>query len=305
MKKDQLQNFIDVVQYGSINKASEQLYITQPSLSRSIQALETEMGKELFIRTSKGVTLTPTGRIFYNYALSIIHQFEALERLKNLDEEIVFSKLSVSVDSLFLKDNTILRFYEKMHSIEAEIHLLETTGEEVLAHVAEGRSEFGITILNDYQLKICRKMADLKELALDVHGQSSIYIHAYEESELAEHETVKANQLLHHIYIHLPHDFIGNLNNSLEVDELRLSDISRSLSMSNYHAIIKMLRSTDSFLIGHKWQIEELAKAHVKSMLLENCDIQNNFVVIRRKREIFSPAAQTFLDILKEDYKDF
>lgn len=40
MKKDQLKNFVEVADCGSINKAAEKLYISQPSLSRSIHALE-------------------------------------------------------------------------------------------------------------------------------------------------------------------------------------------------------------------------------------------------------------------------
>lgn len=48
MKKDQLKNFVEVADCGSINKAAEKLYISQPSLSRSIHALEEEMGRKLF-----------------------------------------------------------------------------------------------------------------------------------------------------------------------------------------------------------------------------------------------------------------
>ena len=59
MKKVQLQHFLDIVDAGSINKASEKLYITQPTLSSSMKALEEEMGKELLERTPHGIKLTP------------------------------------------------------------------------------------------------------------------------------------------------------------------------------------------------------------------------------------------------------
>lgn len=78
MKKEQLRNFIEVVDCGSINKAAEKLYISQPNLSRSIHALEEEMGKELLIRTNRGVSLTPTGQLLYYYARSILNQFQVL-----------------------------------------------------------------------------------------------------------------------------------------------------------------------------------------------------------------------------------
>lgn len=304
MKKEQLQHFVDVVQSGSINKASEQLYITQPSLSRSIKSLEEEMGKKLLERTSRGVTLTPTGKIFFNYAQSILNQFNVLERLKNIDEETVYSQLSVSVDSIFLKDDIILRFYREMHSIETEIKLLETTAEDVMNHVAQGISEIGITMLNAYQLKIYKKMAEVKDIELEILGESPLYIHAHEKSNLAKQELVDAMDLPNHIFIHLPYDFISNLNHTLDVDNIHLSDLRRSITMSNYHAIIKMIHNTDSFMIGHKWQIEELAASHIKSMRLKNSDIVKYFVIIKHRREVFSPAAEVFMNIIYNDYKD-
>ena len=302
MKREQLQNFVDVAQSGSINKASEQTYITQPSLSRSIKALEEEMGKQLFERTSRGVTLTPTGRIIYNYAQSILGQFTLLERLKNVDENTIHSALSVSVDSIFLKDDIILRFYNHMSSIETEIHLLETTAEDVMNDVATGKSEIGITILNDYQLKIFRKMAEMKELEVNIMGDSSLYVHAHERSDLAKNEYVDAKSLLDHIYIHLPFDFISNLNRSLEVDNVRIADLGRSLTMSNYHAIIKMLHNTDSFILGHKCQIEELKTAGICSMKVRNSDIIKHYVIVKHKRAGLTRAAEVFIQMLHDDY---
>lgn len=304
MKREQLQNFVDVAQNGSINKASEQTFITQPSLSRSIKALEEEMGKELLVRTSRGVSLTPTGKIFYNYAQSILSQFTVLERLKNIDEDIIYSSLSVSVDSIFLKDDIILRFYKQTRSTETEIHLLETTSEAVMNNVANGTSEIGITIMNDYQLKIYKKMAELKDLELEINGESPLYVQAYKNNELAKADMVSATELPGHIYIHLPYDFISNLNRTLEVDNVHISDLSRSITMSNYHAIIKMLHTTDSFILGHKWQIEELSQSGIKSMLIRNSDIMKHFVIVKRKRESLSPAAQVFVKIIRHDYED-
>ena len=46
------------------------------------------MGKELVIRSNRGVTLTPTGRLLYYYGRSILEQFQVLEKLKNLSERI-------------------------------------------------------------------------------------------------------------------------------------------------------------------------------------------------------------------------
>ena len=65
MKTQQLQNFVEVIDSGSINKAAKKLYMTQPNVSRSIHSLEEEMGQVLLIRTNKGIQLTPAGQSLY------------------------------------------------------------------------------------------------------------------------------------------------------------------------------------------------------------------------------------------------
>ena len=106
--------------------------------------------------------------MLYYYARSILNQFQVLERLKELDAEQIYSQLSISVDSLFLKDDMILNFYKRISSAETEIKFLETTAEEVLQNVIDMKSEIGITILNNYQLSIFKKMAEVKDIEVQI-----------------------------------------------------------------------------------------------------------------------------------------
>lgn len=304
MKKEQLRYFVEVVDSGSINKAAEVLYVSQPSLSRSIHALEQEMGKELVTRSNHGVALTPTGRLMYYYARSILAQFQVLERLKDIEEEIIYSKLSVSVDSIFLRDDLILQFYNRIQSAETEIHFIETTAEEVLNNVSNLKSEIGIVILNDYQLTVFRKMTELKDVEMEILGTGPLYLHINERDELAKEDIIDAHELLQRPYIHLPSDFFSNLNLSLTIDGVQLTNFKKSITMSNYHAIINMVNHTNAFMLGHKWQVEELKYSHIKSMTFKNCDIQKSFVWIKRKREELSHAGQIFMDIIRDNYLD-
>lgn len=302
MRKEQLRNFIEVIDCGSINKAAEKLYISQPNLSRSIHALEEEMGKELVIRSNRGVSLTPTGRLLYYYARSILSQYQVLERLKNLDNEVIHSKLSVSVDSVFLKDDLILSFYKHVRSADTEIHFIETTAEEVLDNVSHSKSEIGITVLNDYQLTIFQKMAEVKEVSVQVLGSGPLYLHVNEKHPLASKDIIDASELCTYPYLHLPYDFFSNLNLSLTIGNTPLSSFQKTITMSNYHAMINMINHTDAFMFGNKWQVEELQYSHIKSLLLEDCDIHKNFVIIKKSREILSNAGEIFLDIIHNTY---
>lgn len=302
MKINQLRYFIAVVDYGSINKAAEKLYISQPSLSRSLQALEEEMGKKLVIRSNHGVSMTPTGRMLYYYGQSIVNELNVLERLKGLDEKTIYSKLSVSVDSIFLRDDMILHCYEKLVSDETEIQVMETTAEGVLDNVTSSKSEVGITILNNFQYPVFKKMAELRNLETFILGTGPVYVHINEHHPLAENNEINFSQLKESTYIHLPSDFFSNLNLSLNIDGVQLTHFPKTLIMSNYHAILNLLKHADSFYMGHKWQVDELRHSHIKSLLLKNCDLEKNFVIVKHKNDILSDAANIFLDIIQENY---
>lgn len=74
-----LHYFTEVVRTGSIKKASGRLFVSQPSISRQIQGMEEDIGVELLTRTAKGVVPTDAGRQFFNYAQSVLTQFEELK----------------------------------------------------------------------------------------------------------------------------------------------------------------------------------------------------------------------------------
>ncbi len=66
MEIKQLEYFLAVCERGSFNKAADCLYTTQPNVSKVINNLEQELGRELFKRTYKGIELTPYGKTSVN-----------------------------------------------------------------------------------------------------------------------------------------------------------------------------------------------------------------------------------------------
>ena len=78
MRIQQLHYIIKIVETGSMNEASKQLFITQPSLSNAVRDLEKEMGIDIFIRNPKGITLTKDGMEFLSYARQVVEQTQLL-----------------------------------------------------------------------------------------------------------------------------------------------------------------------------------------------------------------------------------
>src|SRR5580704_6907084 len=78
MELRHLRYFVAVAEAGSLTVAAEQnLHTSQPSLSRQIRDLESELGTQLLTRRARGIELTPAGRTFLEHARSVLSQVEA------------------------------------------------------------------------------------------------------------------------------------------------------------------------------------------------------------------------------------
>ena len=85
MTLNQIYYFQTVARYENYRKAAEELYISQPSLSRSIASLESELGVLLFEKNGRGVNLTKGGKLFLEYADRIIDECEiAKNKMKEM-----------------------------------------------------------------------------------------------------------------------------------------------------------------------------------------------------------------------------
>jgi LysR family transcriptional regulator, regulator of abg operon len=74
MKLEQLQHVVAIAEQGSLRAAARRLGAAQPALTRSVGALEKELGTVLFVRETKGMTLTPVGQRFHQRACAIVNE---------------------------------------------------------------------------------------------------------------------------------------------------------------------------------------------------------------------------------------
>ena len=119
----ELMYFQKTAEYENITKASEELHLVQPALSRSISNLETYLGVKLFDRVGRNITLNRYGRIVKYHADRILHELETMENELKVETGRQIKTVSVSLyaASSFLPE-LLADFKDRYPDVRIEIH---------------------------------------------------------------------------------------------------------------------------------------------------------------------------------------
>lgn len=214
MNLDLYHSFYFVAKYGSISKASEHLYITQPAVSRTIKQLEEALGCKLFLRTSKGVKLTQEGDILYHYIQQAFSFISSAEKKINDIKNLISGEIRIGVSDTLCKNYLIkyLKLFNTLHP-EIKIHVTCPTTPVIIDILKAGKIDFGIINMpyNDDMLSsqeiaqvqdcfvtgekfkhLCNKTQHLKDLVnyplilLEKSSNSRSYIDQYFKNNLID-----------------------------------------------------------------------------------------------------------------------
>ena len=194
MTIQQIYYAIIISETGSINKAAEKLYISQPSLTSAIQELEKSIGIQIFNRTGRGVTLTNDGTEFILYARQVYSQYENLEERYSNGQQIR-KKFAVSTQHYSFAIKAYVEMVKKFDTKEYEFAIMEERTREVISDVAGIRSEIGILYLSDFNRSAITKL--LRTNSLEFHHliDCEAYVYIYKDHPLAKKKSIRLDQL--------------------------------------------------------------------------------------------------------------
>ena len=145
MEMKQLEAFVAVVQHNSFSKAADMIYLSQPTISAHISSLESEIGAQLLIRSTKAVYPTPTGKELFHRAKSILAlRDEAVSSVNKIDRELSgeISILASTVPAQFLLPEIITAFQKIYPHVVFTVH--QADSQQVLEGLMGYRYDFGI-----------------------------------------------------------------------------------------------------------------------------------------------------------------
>ncbi|MBA2079762.1 MAG: LysR family transcriptional regulator [Rhodanobacter sp. 68-29] len=147
----QLRAFVATVKLGTLSRAAESLYLSQPSVSLQLQALERELGVALLERRRRRINLTDAGEALYELARPLVEGWENLDRdFQAKVQGLQAGKLTIAAGTStiqYLLPDLVRRYRE--HYPAVHLQLANVTGKDGLAMLREDKADFAVGSMLD------------------------------------------------------------------------------------------------------------------------------------------------------------
>ena len=300
MTIQQLNYAIIISEMGSLNKASEVLYIAQPSLTSSIQELEKELGITIFNRSARGVTLTNDGEEFIQYARQVIQQYDRLlEKYGKADS--VKKKFGISTQHYSFAVKSFVEMVKQFDTGEYEFAIRETKTREVIDDVSAGRSEVGILYLSDFNRKAIEKL--LRANSLEFHHliDCDAYVYLWKGHPLAPKKSIRFEELADYPCLSFEQGATGSFYFAEEI--LTTSEYPRTIKTNDRATMLNLMVGLNGYTLCSGIICEELNGSDYIAVPFEPVDGNRRDTMdigyIVKKYMILSHMAELYIKELK------
>ena len=251
MTLQQIRYVAEIARHGTISKAAQELYITQPHLSSVLKELENELGITIFSRARKGVVLTEDGREFLHFARPLLEQEE---RILNFYADKPSSaapfRFSISTQRYPFVIKAFDSYFQKLAPEQFEIHLRESSMDAVIRDVFEKRSDLGIIFLSASTEKFIRKYLAARNLEFHEMVAIDPCVFFRKDHPMASRAEVDLDDMEAYPFASFESGVSVSVEFSEEVLFSSLNAFTRRIYVVDRGTMINTLTHTDAFSIG-------------------------------------------------------
>lgn len=291
----QIEAFVSVARLKSFSKAATAIFLSQPTISSHISALEKELNVQLFDRNSKEVNLTPAGKCFMDYAVDILNTRNmAISTLSDFNKHI---HGTLSLEASTTPCNTIVPELIKSFSSlypEIKFNIMEKGSGEIIKDIINLDCEIGLVgnstesdkiksysvmedslvIVSSPELKLPKKIAldDLKK-----------YKFITREKNSATRKTLE--------------NALKGINNGL-------LELNVCCEVNNLETAIQLVKSGIGISIVSRSVINNYINLGLLNYsIIDGLDLKRNIYLVTNSKRTLTPAARAFLNLCIEQFK--
>ena len=287
---------VTVAEAGSMNEAARLLFISQPSLSAAIRELEDETGTELFLRTNRGIALTPEGEEFIGYARMLLEQYQLMES-KYIAKEKTKKKFRVSMQHYTFAVSAFVELVKQFGMDEYEFAVHETKTYDVIDDVKNFRSEIGILYVNDFNQKVLYKL--FRDCGLEFHEllRCGIYVYLWKGHPLANQELISLEDLREYPCLSFDQGAHGSFYFAEEV--LSTYEYKRIIKANDRATLLNLMIGLNAYTLCSGIICEELNGSDYCAVKLDSNEVMTIGYLARKGTKISRIGQQYLAEISK------
>ena len=194
MTLQQLKYADAIAECGSLSEAARQVFVTQPTLTESIRALEEELRMAIFTRSSRGVTVTREGEEFLASARQILDDAARITE-KYTGKAVRRPQFAVSCQHYAFAVDAFMEVVKMNEADSYDFTLRETVTSEIIDDVTRHRSEIGILYLSKRNETAITKILHKEELTFEELFAAKPHVFLGKKHPLAKKKIIKPLEL--------------------------------------------------------------------------------------------------------------
>ncbi|HHY27593.1 MAG TPA: LysR family transcriptional regulator [Desulfitobacterium dehalogenans] len=197
MRIEQLDQIIKIHEHGSLSKAANSLFISQPSLSVSVSRLEEELGLKIFERSNTGVLPTEQGEVALELAKDIVGLSEKIKEIMD-GRKVLIRNLQMAIPGAFanaIAPDLLLKFHDLYPEVNLHIH--ETPYYEIVERMDKGAYSIGVIPCGQEGKKnLLKQLKDVEiECEIISGGQVKLLLFLSSKNPLADRERISFSDI--------------------------------------------------------------------------------------------------------------
>lgn len=291
MDFEKIESFLTLAKFQHFTKAADELYISQPALTKRIHALEQELGVPLFNRMGNQTFLTIHGEAFRPYAESLIATYNSAKEYIRQIENMEHGTLNFGATNfigVYMLPAIIARFSKKYPNITINMNI--NSSKTILEMLHKNQLEF--VFLSDYILE------ENDDYIIEHYWQDNLKLIVGNEHPLFHEKSCSFFDVKDDLYItkkkqSSQYKFLDQIFRKYNFD------FSNKFFISTQDAIKEAVINHVGISIMSELAVErEITMGLLAALDFKETQIQRNIQYVYLKNKHLTPAAQVFLDLL-------
>lgn len=290
MNFKELKSFVAISKYKNFSKAAQALYLTQPTISNHIQALEDELKTTILVRNSKNVALTKSGQLLLIHAQKILNEKEQIHFMFDAYNDDISGELEIAtstIPSQYYLPQLIKAFSTLHPNMKFKIEKLDSAGVHKKLDYSE--INFGIvgTKTNHDYFAYEKILSDTIVLCCDYNLETSkrMLIEDIQSLPLILREEGSGTR--------------KQLLSALKKHDVHIQDLNVFATIDDINTIKACIMNSQKYTFTSRIAIEEeIQQKKLKVIEIQDFDIHRDFYFVSNLKHTLTPVSNAFKNFI-------